>query len=107
MITAEDFVENEAAASQNFIANLPATSVATAGNQSALQNFLRQVIESLQADDVATARQKLEQAIQRTDGCVLRGIPDGNGPSRDWITDCNAQATLYDSLTEALNALTP
>jgi len=105
VITAEDFVEYEAAASQNFVVTLPPGSVTTAGNQNAIQNLLRQVIESLQVDDVETARQKLEQAIQRTDGCMLRGSPDGNGPSRDWVTNCGDQAVLYDSLTAALNAL--
>ena len=43
----------------------------------------------------------------RTDGCVLRGDPDGNGPGRDWITDCTAQTEAYNLLTDALDALTP
>ena len=41
----------------------------------------------------------------RTDGCALRGIPDGNGQGRDWITDCVAQMEIYDCLTAAAEAL--
>jgi hypothetical protein len=45
------------------------------------------------------------QAIERTDGCVLRASPDGNGSGRDWVIDCAAQAALYEKLTAALDAL--
>jgi hypothetical protein len=106
-ITAQDFIENEIAESQNLVGALPPTSVTTPGNQNALQQFLRQVIESIQASDQATARGKLEQAISRTDGCVLRGTPDVSGAGRDWVTNCMAQAELYDHLTTALHALEP
>jgi len=46
------------------------------------------------------------QVIERTDGCILRGSPDGNGGGRDWITDCAVHATLHEQLTAALYALT-
>ena len=62
---------------------------------------------AMQADDLATAIDKLQNAMERTDGCVLRGAPDGNGPARDWITDCDAQEFVYPLLHEALETLTP
>ena len=34
---------------------------------------------AIQAGDIAEAVNKLEKALARTDGCVLRGSPDGNG----------------------------
>jgi hypothetical protein len=49
----------------------------------------------------------ITQAIERTDGCVLRGVVDGGGQGRDWVTDCAAQATLYSSLIMALEAVSP
>ena len=106
-ITAAEFAETEIAQSQNVVGSLPASSVTTTGNQAALQNFLAQAIAALQAGDVRKARLKLQQAIERTDGCVLRGSADGKGPGRDWVTDCAAQAELYENLTAALAALTP
>ena len=33
---------------------------------------------AIQASDIAAAVNKLEKALARTDGCVLRGSPDGN-----------------------------
>ena len=48
---------------------------------------------------------KIDKSIERADGCVLRGGPDGNGPGRDWITDCDEQALLFTCLTLARGAL--
>ena len=87
------------------MADLAPGQVTTGGNQNAFQNFMIQAIVALQAGDDAEAINKLEKAIARTDGCVLRGVPDGNGPGRDWITDCVAQAVVYNLLNDALNEL--
>ena len=70
-------------------------------------NFLMQATVAIQEGDFDEAIDKLEQALARTDGCQLRGTPDGNGPGRDWITDCTAQAAVYASLSSALEALSP
>ena len=103
--TAPQFAEEQTIATAATIAALPSSAVTTAGNQNALQNFLSQAVSQLHHGNVAAAIDKLNQAIARTDGCALRGAPDGNGPGRDWITDCAAQEPVYDSLTAALNAL--
>ena len=60
---------------------------------------------AIQAGDIAEAVNKLEKALARTDGCVLRGSPDGNG-NRDWITDCSAQFDIYGDLSAAQDVLT-
>ncbi len=64
-------------------------------------------VKDIRAGDIAGAIDQLNQAISRTDGCALRGAPDGSGPGFDWITDCAAQGPIYDDLTAALNALQP
>ena len=81
--------------------------VTTQGNQEAFGNFLSGAIKNLQKGNDAQAIDKLFKAIERVDGCALRGTPDGNGPGMDWVTDCDEQLAIYDSLIAALNALSP
>ena len=107
VITGEDFAENTLMVVRDFLANLPPESVTTQGNQIALSNFLSQAITAIQGGDVDMALRKIDDAIARTDGCVLRGEPDGNGPGRDWITDCGDQAVVYALLILAEAALSP
>jgi hypothetical protein len=104
-VSASDFAQLRIVEANDTIGGLPATSVTTQGNQNALGNFLSQAITAIQEGEIAEAVDKLSKAIARTDGCVLRGVPDGNGSGRDWITSCNDQAVLYDSLNAALQAL--
>jgi hypothetical protein len=99
--------EAETIAAINLVGSLSSEEVTTRGNQTALGNFLRQALEAMQASNTAETLAKLDQAIGRTDGCALRGSPDGDGPGRDWITDCTAQAPIYDLLTTVRNALAP
>ena len=79
--------------------------ITNSGNQQALSNFLLQAIQAIQDGDIATAIAKLDSAIARTDGCALRGGVEGNGPGRDWITDCDAQDIAYPALTYARDVL--
>jgi len=105
VISGAEFAENATMDALELVVALPASSVTTSGNQRALGNFLSQAIEALQIGDLATAQHKLAQAIGRTDGCALRGAPDGNGPGRDWITSCADQQAAYDLLQQALAAI--
>lgn len=89
------------------ITALDPSQVTTEGNRRALCNHLGQAVRALQKNKLATAIDKLEKSIARTDGCALSGAPDGNGPGRDWITDCTAQAEVYDALVLVLDSLTP
>lgn len=101
------FAENRILTASDIGIGLNGNQVSTAGNRTAYLNFLHQAVEAINAGDIAAAVDKLQKALERTDGCALRGTPDGNGPGRDWITDCAQQTELYRLLTEALNALTP
>ena len=111
VVSAESFAELVAAEAITTIGALPAGSVTTLGNQTMMGRLLSQVIAALQVGDIPEALLKLEHAIQRTDGCVLRGAPDeqprkgGAPPLRDFVTDCDAQESLYASLVQAHNAL--
>jgi hypothetical protein len=107
VITAEDHAQDLVLCALNQVGALPPWQVTTKGNQKAFQNFLNQAIAALQAGDLEEGRLKLTHAIERTDGCGLRSAPDGNGAGRDWITDCGAQAAVYDCLAAALAALQP
>jgi len=105
-VSLSDFSQMKIQEAADGIASLPPGSVTTAGNQQALTNLLGQAVQSIQAGNQAQARQKLESAIKRTDGCMLRGVPDGGGPSLDWITTCGAQVPVYQSLVQALASIT-
>lgn len=104
-ITTEQFAAAQIADALNLLGSLNLGQLTTRGNRQALQNFLNQALAALQAGDLEEARSKLIEAIERTDGCVLRGSVDGNGTGRDWVIDCGGQTTLHEKLTAALNAL--
>jgi len=105
VVTGTQFAENKAVKALNLIGALKPDQVTSRGNQNALQEYLTQTIAFLQAEHFGQASQKLTKALERTDGCALEGTPDGNGPGRDWVTDCAAQKKLYELLTAALDAL--
>jgi hypothetical protein len=107
VVTGAQFAENQAVSALNFVGALTPEQVTNRGNQNALQAYLTQAIAALQDGEVDEARKKLTKTLERTDGCALRKIPDGDGQDRDWVTDCAAQAILYPILTVALDALTP
>lgn len=103
--TAEDYSESRIISSGAVVAELTIDEVTSAGNQEAISKFLIQAVTAIQSDDTARAIQMLEHSLERTDGCTLRGEPDGNGPGRDWITVCTQQEVVYNQLLEALYAL--
>lgn len=103
--TAESFSETQIVGADDIVTSLAAGQVTTSGNQNALSNFLDQAVAAIQAGDLPEAIDKLEKAIERTDGCILRGTPDGNGKGRDWIVDCATQVDVYNQLNSALVAL--
>jgi hypothetical protein len=102
---ASTFAQIQIVVAVNIIKDLTGAQVTNQGNQNALTNFLSQAIQALALGDIAEAIQKLKNAIMRTDGCALRGEPDGNGSGRDWITDCAAQSPTYLALKAALDSL--
>ncbi len=104
-ILASDYAQHHIAAAADAIAALPPGSVTTQGNQNALGNFLTQAVKAIQKGDIATATDKLNQAIERSNGCEANGVPDGSGSGRDWITSCTAQPPILASLRAARNSL--
>lgn len=107
VITADGYAELQLHAAAAHLQSLPASAVTTRGNQNALMQSLSHAVVALQNGKRAEARDEMEQAITRIDGCALRGTPDGNGPGRDWITTCSAQEQVYTPLIAALAAITP
>jgi len=106
-VSAEDLAQIVILDAGVSLTELSAGAVTTGGNQNALMNSLTQAAAAIEDGDVQKAITKLTAAIERTDGCILRGEPDGNGHGRDWVTNCEAQYELYDLLNTALEAITP
>ena len=104
--TGVGYAEIQIQAARTAASGVPAGDVSNRGNQNARIQWLQNAIVALQSGDLAEARDHLEQAISRTDGCALRGAPDGNGSGRDWITTCGAQGQIYQPLVAALAAIT-
>ena len=108
VITTGDFAEQQTVDAINTVGSLPPSSVTTKGNQTALENFLTQVTAALQVGDLSEAKKRLQDAIERTDGCALRGSPDppgGGQIKQDYIMACTDQAPVYTLLKDALDAL--
>ncbi len=89
----------------DIVDGLTRNQVTTKGNQTAFCNFIRQAVSDLQKGKKAKAIAKINNAIERTDGFILRGQVDGNGLGMDWIIDPAAQATVYPLLKSAVQAL--
>jgi hypothetical protein len=106
-ITAASYAQQNIASAAGVVSALATGDVTTKGNQNALGNFLTQAAKAIQTGDIATAIDKLNQAIERTNGCEANGAPDGNGAGRDWVTSCTAQGPILASLMAARDALTP
>lgn len=107
VITANRFAEIQLHTAAANLHGLPASDVTTRGNRHALMQSLSHAVMALQRGKGGEARHEMEHAISRTDGCALRGTPDGNGPGRDWITTCSAQEQVYAPLIAALAAVMP
>lgn len=106
--TTADYAGQQTVDALNGVGSLPPSSVTTKGNQTALGNFLTQVIAALQVGDLVDAKRKLQDAIERTDGCTLRGSPDPHGEGQikqDYIKTCTDQAPVYTLLKNALDSL--
>lgn len=103
--TATGFAESQIVDVCDVVDTLTAGQVTTAGNQNAFGGHLANAVKDIQKGNVEHAIETLNKAIARTDGCVLRGSPDGNGQGMDWILDCGAQEFVYDLLNSAVVAL--
>ncbi len=93
--------ESKIITATNFVNGLPLNQITNKGNQKDLANILRKAVRNLQNANYCKAVEKLDQAIERTDGCSLRGKPDTKNKIRDWITSCTAQTAVYNNLFTA------
>ena len=76
------------------------------GHQNTLGNFIDQALSAYLSGNNNQAVKKIEDAIERVDGCALRGAPDlGNNPRKDYVTVCSAQFNAYELLTLALDSM--
>ncbi len=107
LITAEDYASVQIIEASDIVIELPPEHFKSPGYQNALGNFFEQALEAINEGDIDEALNKLQKALDRTDGCIdnANGEPDGNGPERDWVLDCGAQEQLYILLTDAIDAL--
>lgn len=104
-ITQSAFAQQSVLSANQTVQVLSPTQVTTPGNQNAFSSQLAQVALAIQQGDTKRAADLLKNLISRTDGCERTGAPDGNGPGRDWITDCAAQSQMLAYLRAALAAL--
>ena len=107
--TLEDFSIDLTVEAGDLVTSLSGPAVRNQGNQRALLNHLAQAVRAIQKGQFDTAIEKIEDAISRTDGCVLReGVPDDeeSGFTVDWVTDCTAQSETYELLNDVSGTLT-
>ncbi|MBL8898542.1 MAG: hypothetical protein JNM84_12975 [Planctomycetes bacterium] len=107
VITGEEYAENLVLSALDLTAGFTAAEIANSGHQNALVQQISRAAQNLQDGNLHLARLRLDQALLRTDGCVLRGQPDASGAGRDWVTDCSAQLALYAELAAARALLEP
>ncbi|HOP19024.1 MAG TPA: PKD domain-containing protein [Amphiplicatus sp.] len=100
-----DFASMKIACAADLIEGLPESVVKTKGNQKALLNYLAAAAKAVQRPDFDKAIERIEFALQRTDGCAMNGVPDGNGVGRDWVETCDAQFEIDRCLNAARGAL--
>ncbi len=67
----------------------------TKGNRQAFTNLISQAIATLESGNIKNALHKIESARSRTDGCIIDGSPDSNGPQSDWVINCSTQPGFY------------
>ena len=94
-------------AAVELLQSLPRSEITAPGNGVAIRGYLGNALRATQKGDTTTAIDWINRVIERMDGCERTGVADGNGPGRDWITDCAAQASMLVYLRASLSALTP
>ncbi len=105
-ITAADLAESKLLGACDLVSALPAGAFDAPGHQNVLCNFMSQAVRDIDKGKTSKAISKIDDALERTDGCVLRGAPDPKGgQGADWIVGCADQVPVYESLGEARSAL--
>ncbi len=100
-----DYIQAMILDALEIVKSLTPEQVTTKGNKQALIRLLLTATSHVGKFNYNQARSHLVNAISRTDGCPLRGGPDGNGQGRDWVLDCDAQCQIYVLLNNAISAM--
>ena len=103
--TPQNYAEMKIMEACDLIQALSPEQVTSRGNQNAMCKYLKNATKDLQRGNICKAIDDLNKALERTDGCALRGSPDGNGSGRDWVIDCDAQHGIYNALKLAIDLL--
>lgn len=93
--TFAEFATEAIAAARQSLALTPEPSLDAPGHRVALGNFLEQAGAAIQSGNLRLAGAKLTDALERVDGCFLRGAPDNHGQDSDWIIECGYQTDPY------------
>ncbi len=107
VITLQKYIEQTVKEALALVKALPAGSFSSKADRKEFEQILKQALDDVRNDKLRHAQKELQNAIERTDGCALRGQPDTKGSGRDWITDCASQAPVYAQLRAALDAIAP
>ncbi len=82
--------------------NLDKSVLTTKGNGTALCQMIRQSISFAQKGNTVKALDKIDFALARVNGCRLNGAIDTKrGSEMDYVTDCDAQQSIYQPLVDA------
>jgi PKD domain len=103
--TFAEFASGALGAARQSLAATPTAALDAPGHHVALDNLLGQAAAAIEAGDLGLARQKLVDALERLDGCFLRGTPDSHGQGSDWIVDCGYQTDPYFWISSVLARL--
>jgi hypothetical protein len=111
--TVGDYASGEIGDSVVSVSELPISGVTNTGNQTALEQLLKLAWKQVSDERIGQAIRTLKQALEQTDGCILRGEPDiGHEPgspvppyARDTVLDCVEQVMIYNQILSAIEAL--
>jgi len=103
------FAQSKLGEACDFVSGLPNASFDAKGHRKSMCNDYARIIKFIQKGQLGLARSHLNAAIERVDGCRLRGQADPKGGSQpyaaDYLVVCVEQETVYDFLTAALAAI--
>ena len=105
-ISASDAAQEKLRDASDLVGNLPDSAFSVKGHRNFFLNRISQALQDIQQGDITGAVIEITKAIERTDGCSLRGAPDPKGQGQqytaDFVTDCPSAMQLYSLLAEAL-----
>jgi hypothetical protein len=103
------FAQAQLADACDYVAALPDASFDAPGHRKSMCNEFASIIKFIQKGQTASALSRLDGAIERVDGCALRGVVDPKGETQphaaDYLVVCMEQTIVHDLLTAVRDAL--